>query len=291
MTPPHERVTIVTVSYNSMRVLPQMLESIPQGTPTVIVDNASDDLDALEKLARLHDARLITNHVNEGFGVACNKGAAIAKTEFLLFLNPDARLKSDTLTLLVRAAERYPKASAMNPRIEDNGGRPFFKRKSHLMRRSEWMARGWPGSDQEVSVLSGAAMFVKRIDFEAVGGFDPEIFLFHEDDDLALRLRRKRGPLMFIHDAVVQHGIGSSSERSAEVAALKAWHMGHSRVYGARKHGVAFAGTRAVIEASLNMISPLMLFSTRKRAKHWAFLRGVCHALVGGKSNARLGPR
>lgn len=279
------RVTIVTVSYNSLHVLPRMLGSVPKGAKVVIVDNASDDTTALAELCGAHGARLVRNPRNLGFGVACNRGAEGADTEFLLFLNPDAALMPDTLDLLVAAADRHPNASAMNPRIAENDGSPFFKRKSYLMPRSAWMPRGWPESDREVSVLSGAAFFVRRRDFEKVGGFDPKIFLFHEDDDLALRLKAECGPLMFIRDAMVRHGGGSSSARTAEVAALKAWHMGHSRVYAARKHGQPWARTRALVQAALQLASPVVVFSDRKRAKQVALLRGIVHASLGGTSS------
>jgi N-acetylglucosaminyl-diphospho-decaprenol L-rhamnosyltransferase len=282
-TPP--RVTIISVSYNSVRVLPAMLASVPEGTPVVLVDNASGDAAALEYLAQQHGARLIRNPENLGFGVACNIGARAATTDYLLFLNPDAVLQPGALDRLVQAADTdYPNASAMNPRIAEADGSPYFKRKSHLMPRSEWMPRGWPPADREVTVLHGAALFVRRRDFEAVGGFDPRIFLFHEDDDLSLRLRRERGPVLFIRDAVVQHVGGASSVRSPKIAALKAWHMGHSRVYGARKHGQPLARTGAILQAAVQLLSPLVLLSRRKRAKQWAFLRGVLRASLGHSS-------
>ena len=286
--PPTSCVTIVTVSYNSLHVLPQMLGSVPKGTPVVVVDNASSDEESLADLCAAHGARLIRNKQNRGFGVACNTGAAAARTEFLLFLNPDARLTTGCLERLVKAATEHPKTSAMNPRMAEPDGSPFFKRKSYLMPRSEWMPRGWPDRDREVSVLSGAALFVRRRAFEAVGGFDPAIFLFHEDDDLALRLRAQCGPLMFIRDALVQHGGGSSSARNAEIAALKAWHMGHSRVYAARKHHQSFARSRALTQALLQLISPVVVFSRRKRAKQFALLRGIIHASLGGTSTTGL---
>ncbi|MDH5530174.1 MAG: glycosyltransferase family 2 protein [Paracoccaceae bacterium] len=282
-SPVSNKVTIVSVCYNSMAVLPDMLASVPEGVPVVLVDNASTDGAALATCAQRHNARLIRNEVNRGFGVACNQGAEIATTEFLLFLNPDATLAPDALDELVAAAARYPTASAMNPRIAEADGGEFFKRKSYLMPRSKWMARGWPDSDRVVSILSGAAFFVRRSDFDKVGGFDPEIFLFHEDDDLALRLQAACGPLMFIRNAVVQHAGGTSSARNVEMATLKAWHMGHSRIYATRKHGQPFARGRALAQATLQLISPVVLFSRRKRAKQLTLLRAIIHASFGGK--------
>lgn len=275
MTSSPDPVTIVTVCYNSMAVLPDMLASVPEGVPVVLVDNASTDGGELAACAERHGARRVRNEVNRGFGVACNQGAALATSEFLLFLNPDATLAPDTLDALIAAAARYPEASAMNPRIAEADGGEYFKRSSHLMPRSEKMPRGWPPEDREISVLSGAALFVRRADFEKVGGFDPAIFLYHEDDDLGRRLRDQCGPLMFIRAALVRHLGGRSSVRSPEVAALKAWHMGRSRVYAARKHGRRFAFGSAALQSVLQLASPLNLLSKRKRAKNWSFLRGV----------------
>lgn len=281
---PQARTTIITVTYNSMQVLPQMLASLPPGTPTILVDNASRDTAALRDLAQASGAQLILNPDNRGFGVACNQGAALATTEFLLFLNPDAVLEPDTLTQLAAAADRFPKASAMNPRIVENDGAAFFKRKSTLMSRAERMPRGWPAADCEVPVLTGAALFARRADFNAVGGFDPAIFLFHEDDDLSRRLRAERGPIMFIRDAVIHHQGAASSGTSAGIVTFKDWHMGHSRVYTARKHHRPFARSGAILKGVTQLIAPTTLFSPTKRARQWAFLRGIIHASLGNKS-------
>jgi N-acetylglucosaminyl-diphospho-decaprenol L-rhamnosyltransferase len=287
-TDPAHLVTTVSVTHNSTRVIGDMLGSVPRGCPVVIVDNASTDLDALKRIASPYGARIVANSKNVGFGPACNQGAAEATTEFLLFLNPDARLERDTLELLVAAARRYPAASAMNPRIVEGDGRAYFKRGSVLLSRGAQLARGWPQEDREVPVLSGAALFVRRSHFEAVGGFDSAIFLYHEDDDLSLRLKQQCGPLMFIRDAAVHHAGGASSARSPEVAALKAMHMGRSRVYAARKHGRPFAFSRALVQALAQVIAPDALLLRRKRAKQRAFLRGVLQGrrLRSGKDRA-----
>lgn len=272
-------VTIVTVCYNSLAVLPAMLASVPAGVRVVLVDNASKDRVGLAALAANRGATLIDNAENRGFGVACNHGAAAAETEFLLFLNPDAELQPGALAALVGAMARYPKASAMNPRITEADGSPYFKRRSVIMPRGERMARGWPAADREVTVLTGAALFVRRSDFEAVGGFDPAIFLYHEDDDLSRRLRAERGPIMFIRGAEVRHLSGHSTSRNPQTAAFKAWHMGRSRVYASRKHGRLLPFTSATVSALIQLLSPVTWSSRRKIAKQWAYLRGVLSGL------------
>jgi GT2 family glycosyltransferase len=256
-----------------------MLASVPRGSTAIVVDNASREAAALADLAQAHGAHLIRNDDNRGFGPACNIGAAKARTEFVLFLNPDARLGDGALEALVAAADAHPEAAAFNPAITDGKGRPYFKRGSVLLPASARLPAGWPAADREVPVLTGAAFFVRRAAFEAVGGFDPVIFLYHEDDDLALRLKTQVGPLMFVHGARVTHDAGNSTVRSPASAAFKAFHMGRSRVYAARKHHLPGAGRKALVSALVQLASPLTLLSARKRAKQLAFLRGVLDGL------------
>ncbi|MBM4111369.1 MAG: glycosyltransferase family 2 protein [Phycisphaerae bacterium] len=279
----HERVppvSVITVAYNSSTIIGPMLHSVPAGVECIVVDNASNDTKALRQICTTTGAQLIESDRNLGFGAACNRGAAAAHGELLLFLNPDAILTPGALEQLIAAAERHPEASAMNPRIKEHDGSPFFMRKSYLMPRSRWMPRGWPDQDQEVTVLSGAAMMVRTPAFQAIGGFDEQLFLYHEDDDLSIRLHRECGPLMFVRDAVVEHGGGASSGDAASISAFKAWHMGRSRVYGARKHGRPFAATRAIAHALIQLFSPALLWSRRKRAKQVAYLRGCLSGAV-----------
>ena len=273
------RVGIVSVCYNSMAVLPDMLASVPKNIPVVLISNAGeDDNSPLAKLAELHDTTLIINKSNKGFGSACNQGADILKTELILFLNPDTILKPNAIYAMLAAVDPFPSAVAFNPRIISSSGTPFFKRKSHLLPPSMKMKRGWPKADCEVSILSGAAMLVKKSIFEEAGGFDPAIFLYHEDDDLSVRLSKKFGKLYFVRDALVMHLQGRSSARSPEVAALKAWHMGRSHVYVSHKHCRPMPFMRPLLKALFQLCSIQILISRRKRAKQRAYLKGVISA-------------
>lgn len=284
MTP---RISIVTVTYNSSAIAANLLRSIPAGVPVVLVDNASTDAEETAALAKAHGARFIANDQNLGFGRACNQGAAQCETEFLFFVNPDAELYEDTLEQLLAAADAHPEASAFNTRIIKGDGSLFFKRRSKLIAKSLWLGREAAERDGEVPVLNGGALLVRRAAFEQVGGFDPAIFLFHEDDDLSLRLKAQCGPLRYVYSARVKHLLGHATERSARTAALKAWYMGQSRVYAARKHSQAFGWSRALVEAGLQLTSPLNLLSVRKRSKAWYYLRAILVSFGQGRADRR----
>lgn len=272
---PAPRVTVISVSYNSTGIIEDMLTSVPEGVPVVVVDNGSDDVDTLRSLCTRHGARLVRSPRNIGFGPACNLGAQGVATEFLLFLNPDARLTDGALGALLDAAGRHPEASAFNPVLTNADGKVQFKRRSVLLPKSEWLPRDLPEGEIEMPVLSGAAFFVRRAAFEAVGGFDPDLFMYHEDDDLAIRLRQTVGPLYHVPAARVEHAAGRSSVRDAGMAAFKGRLLGESRVLAMHKHGHRHAGRAATLSAIGQLLLPWNLLSGRKRAKQLAFLSGV----------------
>jgi GT2 family glycosyltransferase len=271
-----DRVTVITVSFNSAAVLGNMLASLPADQPVVVVDNNSVDDSAA--IARQAGAMVRPQPVNRGFGPSCNAGAVDLDTEFLFFLNPDTEVQAGALDAMVACMDQHPEASACNPKIANGNGAPAFKRGSTLLPKSQWAARGWPATTGEVAVLSGAALFVRRAAFEQVGGFDPKIFLYHEDDDLSLRLQQQAGPLLFVADAMIQHLEGRSSARTADTAAWKAYHLARSRIYAMRKHNLPNPFASSLREALLKCISPVSLLSGRKRAQAFGFLRGVLSA-------------
>ncbi|MEL7149179.1 MAG: glycosyltransferase family 2 protein [Pseudomonadota bacterium] len=282
----HSQVTVVSVAYNSMAVLPDMLASLPSGMPVVLVDNSPKADPALEALAMEHGARLLRNTVNSGFGAGCNRGAAAAKTPFVMFLNPDATTEKGCFEALLAAVEHYPEAAAFNPRTLDGQGRISFKRRSNLLPAQPRLSGAPPSTDTQVPVLSGAAILVAKDTFDRVGGFDEDIFLYYEDDDLSLRLA-EHGPLMHIPAAVVRHNDGHSTARSPETAYFKAYHLARSRVFAQVKHGVPRPKASVISRALLQLISPLML-NRRKRAKYLGYLVGAFSALKDdGKSTVR----
>ena len=268
-----ENISFVVVCYKSSLALKSLLLSIPKESEVILVDNSKDQ--ETKEIANSYDCVLIQNKENIGYGSACNLGAEKASGSHLLFINPDSELKPGTIDELIKATDRYPNASAFNPKIIDRTGKQDFKRRSVLLPKSEWMSKKLPTFDKDVSVLSGAAIFIKKEKFLQIKGFDEKIFLYHEDDDISIRLKNKIGNLMYIHNAVITHIGGSSSSRDESIAKIKGYHMGRSRVYAQKKHNIKAVTTRNIMLSLIQVLSPEMLFSKRKRAKYTYFLKGV----------------
>lgn len=226
--------SIVIVAYNSAGVLADCLHSIPTGHQVIVVDNVSNDGSAA--LAGSLGAEVIRNTVNEGFGSACNRGAAIAQHEALLFLNPDARLQPDTLERLAAAMARYPDAGAFNPRLVNADGRDLFRGNNGLIDDRMWFSE--PASaDRPIPMAVGAALLFRKSVFDRLGGFDRNIFLYFEDDDLSARAIKAGYTLYHVHDALCVHFCEQSSAPSEELNEFKAYHFLKAKIYTMAKHG------------------------------------------------------
>jgi len=273
------RTTVITVTYNSAEVLPAMLSSVPPETPVVVVDNASTD-DTLGCARDRPGVRVIRNERNLGFGRGCNIGAADATSDFLLFLNPDACLEPGAIAALEGEAERRPGLGAANPLILDTEGRAHLKMSSVV--ELPRMPRPKLHEAGEMPVLSGAALFLPRAVFEEVGGFDPSIFLYHEDHELCLRIRQAGYTLWHLPAARVVHRRSSSSAKVADSAYFKGYEMARSRFYFLEKNrrGDGFRG--AFWPALLGLVSTVTLISKRRRAKYRGQLSGALSARKDG---------
>ncbi len=229
------RVTLVIVTYNSADVLGDCLASIELHggeCRAIVVDNASSDASA-EVAAALPLVTLIRAESNEGFSKANNRALHRVDTEFALVLNPDARLTSSTIPQLLAAADRLGDAVAFGPKTVYEDGRPQVSFGPDLSLASEWRQRrlvkgvkagedaalvelsGLIANEREVDWISGSGMLLRMSAARAVGFFDERYFLYEEDADLCLRLRKGGGKVMFIPQAILIHELGTSMAKAA----------------------------------------------------------------------------
>jgi GT2 family glycosyltransferase len=232
------RVTVVVVSYNSADVLGDCLASIELHAGdhrAIVVDNASSDASfELAQAARF--ATALRADGNEGFSNANNRALRVVETEFALILNPDARLTSSSIPQLLAAADRHPEAAALGPKTVYEDGRPQVSFGPDLSPLAEHRQRklvkgvkaGQPEAleawriatrqEREVDWISGSCMLLRMSAARAVGFFDERYFLYEEDADLCLRLRKAGGKVLFVPEAVVLHELGTSMAKASKRA-------------------------------------------------------------------------
>ncbi len=169
----------------------------------VVVDNASRD-GSLENLPSLrHGPAVIANPDNQGFGRACNAGAARGNAPAILFLNPDARVTGASLAgahaaLMAEAgtgivgaqlrdeAGRVQRSCARRPSAVSLVGQALLLDRARLV-PSHFMTEWDHGEDRAVDQVMGAFLMIRRSLFTALGGFDERFFVYYEDVDLCAR--------------------------------------------------------------------------------------------------------
>lgn len=283
-------ITAIVVAHDSAEVLPACLSALAaEGVPAIVVDNASGDASAT--IARELGATVIASPRNEGYGRANNRGVAASDTPFVLIVNPDVEVRPGAIAALLEAAERYPDAALFAPRIVEPSGRIFLQPRSLLspphLNRSGGMAI--PEGDACLPFLSGACLLIRRDVFRTLGGFDPAIFLFYEDDDLCRRLRDAGHALVHVHAAEAGHGRGRSSAPSAARRFRARWHLAWSEGYVARKYGLPGPSPLRIVENLVKAAGYALILRREKMAAHAGSAAGALAWLRSGSALAREG--
>lgn len=228
-------VSIVIVSRNSHLLLGLTLyrlacQQVFAGATfeVILVDNASEtETQAL--LDRLDGVTVIRNPENTGFGPACNDGAAVARGEHLLFLNPDVELMPGAIGALV---EPFADASVgiVGAHLVFPGG--YLQEAGALFRNDAHIthAYGRGCTDpllpegafrRDVAYVSGAVLMIERKLFDALDGFDnlyaPAYF---EDTDLCVRCHQAGRRVVYQPRATAIHFENATSAHRADVDAL-----------------------------------------------------------------------
>ncbi len=202
-----------------------------------VIDNSAHEADVAGETAALRRGsaampwvKLLSPGANLGFGRACNLAFATSTAEFFLLLNPDARIMNDDVLLLARVLADQPRLGAVSPKIYWNEQHSFvlpaafaqtpwhsmaLALATHSCPAARWAAHlnlkkamHQMASEHvfDVSFLAGAVMMLRRDAVLSSGGlFDPDYFMFFEDSDLSLRLRRAGHAMAVVPAASAVH--------------------------------------------------------------------------------------
>jgi len=216
------RLSIVIVSYNTVDLLRDCLQSVlsqlGRHDEVIVVDNASSDGSADMVANHFQNISLIASDKNLGFGKANNKGIALAKSELIWLLNPDTRLMPTALDKAVGFMASNSSIGMAGTALIYPDGSPqsSVERRYPGHRHARAKLGHLPG---EIAWVMGASIVARRDALESVGGFDEQFFLYGEEIDLCLMVRKRGWPIGFIKDAAVVH-YGGVSESSSPLTAV-----------------------------------------------------------------------
>ncbi len=212
---PTAQISVVIVTYRHGEAVRPALDALAaelsDGDELIVVDNASGD-ETLEVVrGAAPGAQVIESESNEGFPAACNRGAATASGELLVFLNPDAVVADgwrDAIAAPLTDGSGWTCWQALvtaerGQLVNTRGGAVHFTGIAWAGGAGEPVdaADSYP----EPAFCSGACLAIIREEFDRLGGFAPDFFLYHEDVDLSLRVRLAGGTLGVAAGARADH--------------------------------------------------------------------------------------
>lgn len=233
-------VSVIVVSYQTRELILTALATLRTACPTepyevIVVDNASTDGSAAAVAAAEPTARVVRLARNVGFGRAVNVGAARARGDWLLLLNPDTEPVGNVIGELLEFTRAHPGHGIYAGRTlgadgADDGhsvfGPPslwtftcFATGLSKMFPRSRLFNReALPWLDRStlvrVPAASGCLLLVRRTLFAQLGGFTPDYFMYSEDLDLCLRASAIGARPVLVPTARVVH-VGGAASTSA----------------------------------------------------------------------------
>jgi GT2 family glycosyltransferase len=243
------KLTIQIVNFRSRHYLKECLFSIAKNLPVgaeveiIIVNNDENSLDGIADEAKGGPVVQIAEiNKNVGFGSAHNAGLERSQGEYILFLNPDTKIHPGSLKKMLEAFTEDEKVGIVGPLLVDSTGKIdpdcFGPRRTLLSTiRGKIFSQKERSPDFnneifETDWVSGGAMLVRRSVFEAVGGFDENYFMYFEDVDLCLRVKKQGLKIAVNPKARVFHESGKSFSNERE----KKKHYYASQDYYIRKH-------------------------------------------------------
>lgn len=290
------------LNYNGLEVTLDCLSSLEsvvwECLTTIVVDNGSTDGSADAIAERYPRVELIRCAFNLGFAEGNNVGLRRALelgADYVFVLNNDTIVADDAVTELVAEAARRPDAGALCPLVYFAdppdliwcAGATFDPRKGYSGRMTGYREpdRGQYSTVREVERAPGAAILVPRQVLERVGLLDGDLFLYYEDVEWSLRIRRAGYMILLIPSACVWHKVSVTAGGE---------HSPTAAYYGTRNH-LEVCARHAPLDGVRSLRRHLALLAVhlvhaRRARRPLANMRAVVEGWRDYR-RGRLGPR
>lgn len=235
------KLSVVIVNYNVEHFLEQCLLSVRKASVGIdvevfVVDNISIDNSVQMVKDKFPEVKLIENKQNVGFSIANNQAMRVSNGEYVLLLNPDTVVEEDTFIKVCDFMDQHPEAGGLGVKMIDGKGvfLPESKRGlptpsvafykifgfSTLFPKSKVFGKyhlGYLDKEEinEIDVLSGAFMLMRKKVLDKVGLLDEAFFMYGEDIDLSYRIVLGGYKNYYYPKTKIIHYKGESTKKSS----------------------------------------------------------------------------
>lgn len=235
------KLSIVIVNYNVAYFLEHCLYSVRNALKGIeaeifVVDNNSVDNSIAMLKEKFPEVILIANKDNVGFSRANNQAIRISKGEYVLILNPDTVVEEDTFAKCISFMDSHKDCGALGVKMIDGSGK--FLKESKRGFPSPWTSfckmsgltslfphskkyanyyMGHLSEDEvnEVDILAGAYMMMRKECLDKVGLLDEDYFMYGEDIDLSYRITKGGYKNYYFPKARIIHYKGESTKKAS----------------------------------------------------------------------------
>lgn len=235
-------VSIIFVSYNTADMTKKAIHLVKASQHDLeieifVVDNASRDESSRLVAEEFPDVHLISNQINVGFGRANNQILPHYHGRYVLLLNTDAFVESDTLQKTFEFMEQHPDTGILGVKLLGRDGvlqpscryfpTPFniFLNKTGLFK---WLPSVQLVDDmtwdhnavRECDWVPGCYYLIRKEVVERVGLFDPRYFLYYEEVDHCYATKQAGWKVTYFPDAPVVHIGGESAKTDHAISSV-----------------------------------------------------------------------
>jgi len=246
-------VSVITINYNHSDITMELIESLSQCTypniEIIVVDNASPADNPAKIKEKYPRIVLIESVINYGFAGGNNLGIMRSQGEFILMLNNDTVVEPDFLEPLVKKFQEHPEYGAISPKIRYFDKKDTFQY-AGFTEINKWTIRnktigegeidkGQYDFDKETAYAHGAAMMVPIEVIKKAGMMSYEFFLYYEEADWCLRIRKAGYKIGYVYKSIVYHRVSATT---VDYSALKTYYLTRNRLVFMRRniHGFNF---------------------------------------------------
>ena len=275
--------TIVIVTFKSEKIVETCLNSIEQKYSVIIVENSRDSSFKKKIESKFSNVKCYLTGSNIGMGSANNIGIKLAKTNYVLILNPDVKLMQNTIINLTSEIELINNFAIAAPmEITD------LKKKNYgFINNNHSKINNRPF---KVDYVDGFAMLINKSRFKKNIFFDENIFMYLENNDLCKRTIENNENVYIIPKSQIVHfgAKAVSDEFFNEVEFSRNWHWMWSTFYFNKKHyGYFFALKKTYKKLITSIIKYLfftLTFNPIKKKIYLMRFSGLYNSIIGKKS-------
>jgi len=237
-------VAVIIINYNTSNHTINCVNSVISNAASsikykiVVVDNGSEIKDyellrsSIEKLSSDNPVTIFRSRINTGFSAGNMAGVQLVNAKYYFFLNNDCILQNDCLSILYDFGEQHPEAALLTPQLYNVDGNhqtcvnyfPSLITKilgTGILRltygKRFFDRRAIHNKPIQVDEIAGCQMFVRAEPFHRIGGFDTVLFLYGEEDDLAIRMHKDGNTAYLVPEAKNTHIGGASTPKSLDI--------------------------------------------------------------------------